>query len=82
MNVKMARQVRSTAYGYGLHTMVMQMEDRLEKYTWLRKEEEIENGLMDAGSDHGSATERLAIDLEVADSGLVSCSFPFLCVVL
>ena len=32
---------------------------------------------MDAGSDHGTAAEGLAIDLEVAGSGLVSCCFPF-----
>ena len=42
---------------------------------------------MDAGSDLGSAATGLAINLEVAGSGLVSCCFfiPFsflLCVVL
>ena len=30
---------------------------------------------MDAGGDHGSAAKGLAIDLEVAGSGLVSCHF-------
>ena len=33
------------------------------------------NGSMDAGSDLGLATKGLAIDLEVAGSGLVSCRF-------
>ena len=42
---------------------------------------------MDAGGDHGSAAKGSAIDLEVADSGPVSCHFfiPFSfspCVVL
>ena len=30
---------------------------------------------MDAGSDHGSAAEELAADLEVNGSGLVGCGF-------
>ena len=33
------------------------------------------NGLMDAGSDHGSAAKGLAIDLEVIGSGPVGCHF-------
>ena len=32
---------------------------------------------MDANGDHGSAAKGLAIDLDVADSGLVSCHFSF-----
>ena len=41
---------------------------------------------MDAGSGHGSAAKGLAIDLEVAGSGPVSCcfsipsSFPTMCI--
>ena len=32
---------------------------------------------MDAGRDHGSAAEQLAIDLEVAGSGPLAAVFPF-----
>ena len=36
-----------------------------------------ENGLMNAGSDHGSAAKGSAIDLEVIGSGPVGCCFSF-----
>ena len=36
-----------------------------------------ENGLMVAGSGHGSAAKGSAIDLEVTGSGLISCCFSF-----
>ena len=47
----------------------------------------IQGGLLDAGSDHGSAAKESAIDLEVAGSGPVGCCFTIpplslLCVVL